>query len=138
VKYPVCKHIDSDGTVILSFVDLPAVTVGEDEEEAILNAVDALETAIYACIKCREPVPLPSRPKKGQFLIQAPSQVEAKLLVWNEMLSQGLKKADMAKRLNVKPPQIDRLFDPRHGTRLADIERAAGALGKKLEVALAG
>ena len=39
-----------------------------------------------------------------------------------------------AKRLNVALPQIDRLLDLRHSSRLDAIERAFAALGREMEI----
>lgn len=137
MEYPV-TIIPDDNEVVLSFVDLNALTCGDDLDEALLNAVDALETAIEACIKCREPVPAPSKAKRGQRLVKVPAQTAIKVLLWNEMHSQGLRKADMAIRLDVKPPQVDRLFNVRHGSRIGELERAAKVLGRSIDLALAG
>ena len=44
--YPVTLTPDGD-TVLVSFADVPeALTFGADEDEALLHAVDALETAL--------------------------------------------------------------------------------------------
>ena len=53
------------------------------------------------------------------------------------MLSQGVKKAEMARRLNVHMPQIDRLLDLRHSTKLEFVEQAAVQLGKRLDIVMA-
>lgn len=136
MKYPVNVDHEVDGSIVLTFVDLPAITCGDSIDDALANAVDALETAVDACIKMRETVPRPSKLKEDQLAVLVPPQVKAKILIWNEMIKQGLRKADIARRLEVKPPQIDRLFDIRHGTRLADLEKAAEALGKRIELRL--
>ena len=67
-----------------------------------------------------------------------PSALEgAKLGVYQAMTEQGIKKAELARRLGWHMPQIDRLFDLRHASRLDQIEAAARALGKQLEVRVA-
>ena len=50
---------------------------------------------------------------------------------------QGIKKAELARRLGWHTPQVDRLFDLRHASRLDQIEAAAAALGRHLEVRVA-
>ena len=52
------------------------------------------------------------------------------------MHKQRLRKADLARMLDVHMPQIDRLFDLRHSSKLEFVEQAAKALGKKLSIAL--
>lgn len=45
--YPVVLEPDTNGTTLVSFPDVPeAHTFGEDTEEALMQAVDALETAL--------------------------------------------------------------------------------------------
>jgi toxin-antitoxin system, antitoxin component, hicB family len=50
------------------------------------------------------------------------------------MVSQGVRKAEMARRLDVHMPQIDRLLDLRHNTRIDFLEKAASKLGKSLNI----
>lgn len=55
-----------DGTVLVTFADVPeAITVGADVDEAMLHAVDALETALSFYVEARQPLPVPSKPKRG-------------------------------------------------------------------------
>jgi len=53
------------------------------------------------------------------------------------MMIQGVRKADLARRLGWKAPQVDRLFDLGHASRLDQLEAAAHALGKHIDVTLA-
>ncbi len=44
---PVTLTPDDNGTVLMTFADVPeAITFGTDEDEALLNAIDALETGL--------------------------------------------------------------------------------------------
>jgi antitoxin HicB len=67
-----------------------------------------------------------------------PSALEdAKLGVYQAMTEQGIKKAELARRLGWHMPQVDRLFDLRHASRLDQIEAAARVLGRQIEVRVA-
>ena len=122
----------------MTFADLPeAVTFGADEAEALLQAVDALETALSFYLDARQPLPAPSKARRGQRTVRPSALAGAKLGVYQAMTQQGIKKAELARRLGWHMPQIDRLFDLRHASRLDQIEAAAGALGKQLEVRVA-
>jgi antitoxin HicB len=66
-----------------------------------------------------------------------PATATAKVLLHNEMLSQGVRKAELARRLNIAPPNVERIFSIRHATKLATIEAALAALGKRLDVRVA-
>jgi antitoxin HicB len=50
------------------------------------------------------------------------------------MLDAGLRKADLARKLNLSPTVIDRLLSLTHASRIEQIETALAALGKKLVV----
>ena len=67
-----------------------------------------------------------------------PSALEcAKLGVYQAMTEQGIKKSELARRLGWHMPQIDRLFDLQHASKLDQIEAAANVLGKHLYVQIA-
>jgi antitoxin HicB len=135
--YPVTLTPD-EGTVMVTFADVPeAITFGMDEDEALLQAVDALESALTFYVEDRKLLPTPSKPKKGQKTVR-PSALECgKLGVYQAMTEQGIKKAELARRLGWHMPQIDRLFDLRHASKLDQIEAAANVLGKHVQLQIA-
>lgn len=132
--YPVTLTPDDD-TVLVTFADVPeAITFGADEDEALLNAVDALETGLSFYVDARKSLPVASQPTAGQKTVR-PSALEcAKLGVYQAMTEQGIKKAELARRLGWHMPQVDRLFDLRHASKLDQIEAAAIVLGRHIEV----
>lgn len=136
--YPVILDAQPEGSFVVTFPDVPeAITQGEDEEEALLYAVDALETALSFCVEARKPLPVASKPKRGQRTVRPSALDCAKLGVYQAMTEQGIKKAELARRLGWHMPQVDRLFDLRHASRLDQIEAAARVLGKHLEMRVA-
>lgn len=135
--YPVTLTPDGD-TVLVTFADVPeALTFGADEDEALLQAVDALETALSIYVDARKPLPVASKAKRGQRTVRPSALEGAKLGVYQAMTEQGIKKAELARRLGWHMPQVDRLFDLRHASRLDQIEAAARVLGRHLEVRVA-
>jgi antitoxin HicB len=137
LDYPVILAAQPEGGFVVTFPDVPeAITQGEDEDEALLYAVDALETALSFYVDDRKPLPVPSKAKRGQWTVR-PSALEcAKLGVYQAMTEQGIKKAELARRLGWHMPQVDRLFDLKHASRLDQIEAAARALGRHVEVSV--
>jgi antitoxin HicB len=130
------EHDKKSGAVMVYFRDLPNVfSAGNDEDEALLNAIDALETALDASIRQREPFVLP-RVARSKTTVRLPAQAAVKALLHNEMLTQGIRKSTLARRMNAHMPQIDRLLDVRHGSRLDALEAAFAALGKQLDVSV--
>lgn len=136
-KYP--ATITKDGRdLLVTFKDVPeAITFGKTEADALSNAVDALETGLSFYVDARKPLPKPSKAKRGQKLI-SPSALEcAKLGVYQAMMDQGIKKAELARRLGWHMPQIDRLFDLKHSSKFDQIEAAATVLGCHIEITVA-
>jgi antitoxin HicB len=123
--------------VLVTFPDVPeAITFGADTDEALMYAVDALESALSFYVDDRKPLPVPSKPKRGQKTVR-PSALEcAKLGVYQAMTEQGIRKSELARRLGWHMPQVDRLFDLKHASRLDQIEAAARALGRQVEVSV--
>jgi antitoxin HicB len=132
-SYPVDLKLDDNGTIMVSFPDVPIVhTFGEDEADALARAVDALETAFIALISDRERIPRPSRPRRAQKTVTLPALSAAKLALYEAMREAGVRKSELARRLNWHMPQVDRLVDLRHASRMGQLETALAALGKKL------
>lgn len=137
LSYPARVTRDGDGFVV-SFPDVPeALTGAATREEALEMATDALTTAMDFYFEDRRPVPAPSAPKRGQVLVDLPPSVGAKVLLLNEMLAQGTRPADLARRMNVRPQEINRLTDLRHPTKIDTIAQALRAMGKRLEMSVA-
>jgi antitoxin HicB len=133
-SYPV--RLTKDGKFTLAtFPDIPeAITQGKDEDEALKMAAEALETAMDFYLDERRPIPLPSKPKRGQKVVDLPISVSAKVLLMNEMISQKVRPAELARRLNTTPQEVNRLTDIRHASKIDGIAGAMKVLGKTLEI----
>lgn len=137
LKYPVTLSREDNGEYLVDFVDFPTVhSTGDTEEEALTEAVDGLITGIEMLFDDRRAVPPPSAPADGQRIVALPALETAKVLLWNEMLSQKMRKADLAREMGAHAPQVDRLFDMRHSSKVDQVEQAAKALGRSLNVEL--
>ncbi len=135
MRYPVELRKDTNGTLLVTFPDFPeAATVGEDRADALARAVDALETAIQGRMSDREPIP---KPGKGyRHYVDLPTQAAIKVLLYGRMLKQGVSKTQMARNLRLHRPQVDRLLDLRHSSRLEQLDAALATLGAKVTVRL--
>lgn len=132
MDYPVTLERDDNNTVLVSFPDFPeAHTFGEDERDALAHAPDALATAIDAYIKDRRDIPLPSA-IVTKFRVTVPALIQAKVRLYEAMKSAGVGKSELARRLDWHLPQVDRLLEMKHASRLEQLEAAFGALGKRL------
>ena len=91
--YPVNLEPQPNGGFVVTFPDIPeAITQGEDREEALLYAVDALETALSFYVDSRRALPVPSKAKRGQLVVHPSALESAKLAIYYEMVEQGIKK----------------------------------------------
>ncbi len=119
------------------FPDVPfAHTFGASKEECLENALEALETAFIALMSDRSSIPEPSRIKRGMDFVVLPALAEAKISLYREMVAADLRKAELARRLGWHKPQVDRLLDLRHDSRLDQIEQAFAVLGKRMRIAI--
>jgi antitoxin HicB len=136
VRYPVTLEPDDNDTILVTFPDFPeAATFGADREEALARAVDALETVIDAYIRDRRPIPAPVAAAKSES-VGLPPLMDAKVQLYREMQRQRIGKTALATRMNVHLPQIDRLLDLKHGSKVEQLDAAAKALGGHVEVIL--
>jgi antitoxin HicB len=135
MKFPVKLSKEPEGGYTVTFPDIPeAITCGESIEDALYHAKDALESAMDFYLDDKRPVPVPSKPKRGQHTVELPASVAAKVLLLNEMSDQKVRPAELARRLKVTPQEVTRLIDWRHTSKIDGIAGALKALGKTLEM----
>ena len=85
MRYPVTLA-RRRGAVDVSFPDVPGVhTFGDDEQEALARAVDALETMFMGLIEDREEIPRPRAPRRGEKTITLPALTTAKIELYRAM-----------------------------------------------------
>ncbi|TXN51722.1 type II toxin-antitoxin system HicB family antitoxin [Methylobacterium sp. WL18] len=134
LRYPVTLTPDDDGTLLVTCPDLPEVTsFGEGSADALVHGADAVATALKGRITARQPVPPPG-PINGHAVALS-ALTALKLELYRAMLETGIRKADLVGRLRVHPPQVDRLLDLDHESRLSQIEAALTACGREIVVA---
>ena len=135
LSYPIELEAD-DGTVLATSRDFPELTTfGDDRAEALARAVDALEEAIAARIHRGLDIPASST---GDDRAMLPTLTAIKVILYQGMRDQGIGKAELARRLGWHLPQVDRVLDVRHRSRLdwmdAALDAALDAIGRHLEV----
>ena len=131
LAYPLILEAD-EGTLLVTSPDFPELTTfGEDREEALARAVDALEEAIAARMHSRLDIPPPSR---GAVYATVPTLTTVKLMLYQGMRDRGIGKAELARRLGWHLPQVDRVLNVQHSSRLEQMDAALGAIGLRLDV----
>ncbi len=132
--YPV--NLRKDGKFILvTFPDVPpAITQGNNRAHALEMAKEALELSMEFYFDDMRPVPMPSKPKRGQAVVELSPSVAAKVLLLNEMLRQKVRPIDLARRLGTTKQEVNRLTNLRHSTKIDRIDAALRTLGKRLDI----
>jgi antitoxin HicB len=123
------------GDFVVSVRDLPeVVTSGSSLDEALELAADAIEVAVAGRMQDDMELPLPSSPRKGEYRVALPPQLSAKASVYSAWKAARLSKVELAKLLDRNEAEVRRILNPRHGTKLDQLEEAARALGGRLVV----
>ena len=134
--YPVELEPDDNDTILVTFPDVPgAITFGETEDEALVHAVDALETILNFYIADRRDIPLPS-PADGRPTVAPTLLGSLKVILYLAMRARGWRKADLARALAMDPRMVDRLLDFRHRSTVTQLDQALQACGQRYEVAM--
>jgi antitoxin HicB len=135
LRYPVKLTPDDNNTLLVTSPAFPEVTTfGEDKEDALRQARNAIEEAIAARIAAKQdipksPVTMPARHDR----VQLPWQTELKVMLYLSLRTAKLTRADLARRLRWPREQVDRLFRLDHASRLDQLEAAFNALGIQIE-----
>ena len=131
LSYPI-KLKNDDPTVLATSPDFPELTTfGDDRDEALARAGHALQEAIAARIHLRQDIPTPSRGKVRAIL---PTLTAVKVMLYQGMKTQGIGKAELARRVGWHLPQVDRVLDVGHHSRLDQMDAALEAIGQRLHV----
>ncbi len=115
--------------------DVPEIIAwGLTKPEALLTARKTLINIFKAYFCKRKKIPMPST--KGDQFIELPISINAKILLLNEFLEQGITKTNLAKTIMVSPQELSRLLNLSHSTKIDTIQRALNLMGKNLELTL--
>jgi antitoxin HicB len=136
LQYPAVLQRDDNDTWLVTFPDFDdAVTFGETPDQALVHAVDALETVIVSRMKHKLDIPTPS-PARGRPLVAIPPLIAAKALLYKELREQKVSINELARRLGCEYPVAHRLLDVSRKTQVDQIARALQALGKRVVVGM--
>ena len=132
------KIVPDEDTFLVTSPDFPEVTTfGDTVEDALGYAVGAFEEAIAGRIHHKEPIPAPSKIRAKDYVVTLPLQTAMKVQLYQSLGESGMKKAELARALNLHRQEIDRLLDFKQSTSIGKIEAAFAALGKQLIIEVA-
>lgn len=131
LSYPIDLE-DDGGTILATSPDFPELTTfGDDRDEALARAAGALEEAVAGRINTGQDIPPPS---PGEVRAAPPTLTAVKAALHQGMRDQGIGKAELARRLGWRLPQVDHALDVRRRSRLDRMDAALGAIGRRLHV----
>lgn len=131
LAYPVQLENDGD-TILVTSSDFPELaTFGDDREQAITHAADALEEAIAARIHDGKDIPPPSG---GADYAALPALTEAKVLLYQGMQEHGIGKEELAYRLCSHTSLVDNVLDIQHSSDVGLMDAALRVVGRRLTV----
>jgi antitoxin HicB len=126
----------AEGGYVITIPDFGwGVSQGDTEEEADEMAVALLQTLVQTHIRKGEDLPKATR-RRGRNLrpVRLPALQGAKAELYRQFLAAGITKTELARRLGIQKPNVDRLFELNHQSRLDQIEAGFAALGKRLMI----
>lgn len=130
-------ELTADGdTWLITCPSLPEVTsFGETRDDALARAADAIEEALAARIADGVEIPLPAG-KPGALHAVLPLLTQLKVELYQALRAEGKSRADLQRAMKVHRPQIDRLLDLNHASKLDQIEAAFRALGREVNISV--
>ena len=133
--YPCALIPEKGGGYTVAFPNVPeALTCGEDRDEALAMAEDALAVALGAYVRCREDIPEPGAASPGQEMVAVPLVVAAKLALYTAMREQGMTKVGLARLMGLSEGAVRKLVNPNHRSHIRQVEKALRKVGRRLVV----
>jgi antitoxin HicB len=135
--YPASLTHAEEGGFLVSFRDFPeAHTEGQSESEALDQASDCLEEVLALYIAERRNIPQPSSRRQGERSVAPGSLIGAKTALYIALARAGLSQRELARRMGADVSHVTRLLDPKHRSRLDQIDLAMRALGARLTLSV--
>ncbi|ENQ1016997.1 hypothetical protein ACSSEV_001697 [Proteus mirabilis] len=137
-NYPTTSHFDEESETYeityRDFDNIHAVAYTEDDIE--LETSDILHVGLEEFISSKMPIPMPSEPQSGDFIVYLPPISCLKIALHNAMLTTKTKKADLARKMNLNSAQIERLLDINQTSKIDSLEQALYLLGYHIAISV--
>ncbi len=136
-EYAVLLKPAQEGGFVVTCRDLPQlITQGEDIDDALSEATDAIDELFAAYIQEKLEFPTPSKVRRGEYLVAPPAGTVAKAALYVAMKDAAVTNVQLAKLLGVDEKEVRRMLDPHYGSKLPRIAEAIKLLGKRLVIGL--
>jgi antitoxin HicB len=124
---------DGSGAICARVLELPEVQVTADTGDTLATqATDAVLRALMRRMSAQREIPDGAAGPDADHTVSLPLLASVKLTLYREMRAAGVRKAELARRLGCHAPQVDRLLDLTHASRLDQIEAGFRVLGRDL------
>jgi antitoxin HicB len=124
------KLVNDGGGFVATCRDLPAFnSVGDTEESALRESVDAVTLVLQSYMDDLWPIPVATGKKRGEHWVSLPVLDDAKVKLYQAMQAKGMRKAELSRMLGMHATEVDRLLDLTHESNLEKVERALTKLG---------
>lgn len=124
-----------DGTEIIKCRDLPELLSWPANGETMEDwARYAVEDCIAFRIKDGEKIPTASPAEKDEFVVRLSAVQEAKILLHNAMVDDGVSRSELARKAGIRLPDVTRLLNIKHQTKIDTIRDVMNLLGKDIEI----
>lgn len=136
-QYPVLLTVAEEGGYVVTCRDLPQlITQGEDEQDALEQAADAMDEVFATYMIEGIDFPTPSKARRREHLGAPPAETMAKAALYVAMREAGISKTQLAKQLGVDEKEVRRLLDPHYRSKLPRLAHAISLLGQRLVIGL--
>ncbi|MDP1680596.1 MAG: type II toxin-antitoxin system HicB family antitoxin [Burkholderiales bacterium] len=136
-QYPVMLTASDEGGYVVTCRDLPQLnTQGEDKQDALDQASDAMDEVFATYMIEGIDFPEPSKAKRREHLVAPPAETMVKAALFVAMREAGISKMQLAKQLGVDEKEVRRLLDPHYQSKLPRIAQAISLLGQRLVIGL--
>ena len=130
-------HLEpDDDTILVTSADFPELTTfGDNREDALKHALNALEETIAGRIADGQDVPLSLDAPIGDDWIEVPVMVELKAALYRILKARNLSRADLQRAMRLPHrEQVDRLLRLDHNTHIETVLNAFKALGMPVDI----
>ena len=136
-EYPVLLKAAEEGGFIVTCRDLPPlITQGENKEDALTQAADAMDEVFATYMLEGLTFPTSSKTRRGEYSVAPPAETMAKAALYMAMSEAGITKVQLARQLGIDEKEVRRLLDPHYASKLPRIAQAIQLLGKRLVIGL--
>ena len=126
-----------EGGYVATCRDLPSlVTQGDDRDDALVQASDAMDEVFATMMKLGLDFPAPTSPRRGERLVSPPVETVAKAALYVALREAKVSKVELARQLGIDEKEVRRLLDPHYPSKLPRIAEAISLLGKRLVLSL--